>query len=485
MTYPISAGIELSVDGSNWYQITDHNREPIQATPEIIENVSRMANGKMRKYVVSKKMKFNVDWSYVPTKTELTVDGNKGCAWLDAFYNANVGIPVYLKVNSSKLDIVPTPTFIKNQGTAVDNKTGKALTTENTVSIDGLSPAKKYKLYAIVEDISGNKSIVDAQYFSTQVDADITAPTVLSTSSLSLTTTKASFTFVGSEPATYHYLVYLTGVAAPTIAQIKAQGTAVAKGTGSLTEATKTITLSDLAVNTSYNVFLVLTDPSGNTTSSISTIPISTLATVDTTAPVVSDVNITSLRSTTGALSLQSSETGSYFYLVYAAATATPNASSVIVQGTAIAKGSGSITMGQSITAFMTGLTASTDYKVHIVTTDTTGVASSVYSLPFTTSGDADINIPVITESRIQSVSTNGAVYNFVSSEAGTYYLMVFDSTEGPYTPVGTAPQDGYLQTSVSAFEVYNVFITSYSSTIIHRTKTSDYAKMSIEFTEI
>lgn len=109
MAYPISAGIEISPNGTNWYKITDHNREPIQANPELIESAKRMANGKMRKYVIDKKMKFSIDWSYVPTKTELTVDGNKSAAWLDAFYNANVGIPVYIKIISSDIDFVPIP----------------------------------------------------------------------------------------------------------------------------------------------------------------------------------------------------------------------------------------------------------------------------------------------------------------------------------------------------------------------------------------
>lgn len=108
MAYVLSAGLEISLDNINWYKLTDHNRQPISANPELIESAQRMANGKMRKYVVSKKMKISTEWSYVPTKSSLTVDGNKSSAWLDAFYDANVGIPVYIKLISSEIDQVPT-----------------------------------------------------------------------------------------------------------------------------------------------------------------------------------------------------------------------------------------------------------------------------------------------------------------------------------------------------------------------------------------
>lgn len=109
MAYPISAGIEISPDGTNWYKLTDHNREPISANPELIEAANRMANGKMRKYVVAKKMKFSVDWTYIPTKTSLTVDGHKSSAWLDAFYQAYAGLPVHIKIINSDIDFVPIP----------------------------------------------------------------------------------------------------------------------------------------------------------------------------------------------------------------------------------------------------------------------------------------------------------------------------------------------------------------------------------------
>lgn len=104
MAYPISAGIEISLNNSTWYKITDHNRQPIDIAPELIEAANRMANGKMRKYVIAKKNRISVSWSYVPTKTSEIVDGNYGPAWLESFYTANAGVPVYVKIVSSEID---------------------------------------------------------------------------------------------------------------------------------------------------------------------------------------------------------------------------------------------------------------------------------------------------------------------------------------------------------------------------------------------
>ena len=107
MAYALNSGIHISLDNNTWYKLTDHNREPIDISVEVIESQSRMANGKMRKYVISKKDKISTSWSFVPTKTAETADGNYGAAWLESFYNANRGIPIYIKVVESKINVDP------------------------------------------------------------------------------------------------------------------------------------------------------------------------------------------------------------------------------------------------------------------------------------------------------------------------------------------------------------------------------------------
>jgi hypothetical protein len=104
MAYLIQAGIQVSLDNVNWQKLTDHNRDPISISLEVIESQSRMANGKMRKYIVAQKKTISVSWNYVPSKTSETVDSNYSAAWLESFYKSNVGSPIYLKVIASEID---------------------------------------------------------------------------------------------------------------------------------------------------------------------------------------------------------------------------------------------------------------------------------------------------------------------------------------------------------------------------------------------
>jgi hypothetical protein len=104
MAYLIQAGIQVSLDNVNWQKLTDHNREPIDISTQIIETQARMANGRMKKYVVAQKNTITVSWTYVPSRTSETVDQNYSAAWLESFYKSNAGIPIHLKIVSSELD---------------------------------------------------------------------------------------------------------------------------------------------------------------------------------------------------------------------------------------------------------------------------------------------------------------------------------------------------------------------------------------------
>ena len=126
MAYLLQSGIHVSLDNSTWYKLTDHNRSEIEISPEVIESQARMANGKMRKYVVAVKNNISTSWEYVPsrtyvlqddlvTKEYLTVDGNYAAGWLESFYNANVGVPIYLKIISSEYDTLPTIGNVPNE----------------------------------------------------------------------------------------------------------------------------------------------------------------------------------------------------------------------------------------------------------------------------------------------------------------------------------------------------------------------------------
>ena len=122
MSYNINAGISISLDGSTWYALTDHNRKEVDITPTLIEQAQRMANGKKRKYVIASKRTITTSWVDVPSKSSTTVDQNYSSAWLSAFYNANVFIPIYVKFTHSK-DTNPILGAIPDDSTFITART--------------------------------------------------------------------------------------------------------------------------------------------------------------------------------------------------------------------------------------------------------------------------------------------------------------------------------------------------------------------------
>lgn len=163
MAYTIGSGIQISLTGadSTWQSITDHNREPIQISTEVIESQSRMANGTMRKYVIANKKKISVSWKYVPSKTSESADGFNSAAWLEWFYQANAGIPIYVKVVSSEINSNPVINTLPS---------GTFTTAQTAASSSGSSTgATKYKVF--MTDFS--KTIINRTQISDYVDMSI------------------------------------------------------------------------------------------------------------------------------------------------------------------------------------------------------------------------------------------------------------------------------------------------------------------------
>lgn len=113
MAYALQSGIHVSINGTTWYKLTDHNRQEIDIATTLIEKEARMANGTLRKFVVAKKNIISVSWDFLPTKPASTgnatndaefvvIDGNYSGSWMESFYNANCGIPIYVKIVESK-----------------------------------------------------------------------------------------------------------------------------------------------------------------------------------------------------------------------------------------------------------------------------------------------------------------------------------------------------------------------------------------------
>jgi hypothetical protein len=137
--------------------------------------------------------------------------------------------------------------------------------------------------------------------------------------------------------------------------------------------------VDEVGYNTDYMLVLEAEDEAGNVTEIYVIINITEL---DDTAPTLSATSVADITTTTADLLFTSDEEGTYYYLVLAAATATPDAATIIAQGAAI-QDTGSADAGAN-TVEITGLTAGTAYKVHLVVVDSSDNRSTVSTINLT-----------------------------------------------------------------------------------------------------
>jgi hypothetical protein len=94
-----------TISGSNptGYILTDHNRQSMNISYEVIENAARMANGTMRKFITANKKNMSTSWQDLPSAAgyPFTSDSNLGAAFIKSFYEENVYNPVWVKFSYS------------------------------------------------------------------------------------------------------------------------------------------------------------------------------------------------------------------------------------------------------------------------------------------------------------------------------------------------------------------------------------------------
>ena len=86
------------------YILTDHNRQSMNISYEVIENAARMANGTMRKFITANKKNMSTSWQDLPSAAgyPFTSDSNLGAAFIKSFYEENVYNPVWIKLTYSE-----------------------------------------------------------------------------------------------------------------------------------------------------------------------------------------------------------------------------------------------------------------------------------------------------------------------------------------------------------------------------------------------
>lgn len=104
--------------------LSDHNREPLDFTPERIQQRNRMINGTMRSYSIADKMSLSTSWTMLPSKSyadnpsfdenglttlarttdEFTVDGGAGGLEILEWYSNHQG-PFWVYLAYDKYDL--------------------------------------------------------------------------------------------------------------------------------------------------------------------------------------------------------------------------------------------------------------------------------------------------------------------------------------------------------------------------------------------
>lgn len=210
----------------------------------------------------------------------------------------------------------------------------------------------------------------------------------------------------------------------------------------------------------------------------------------DVTAPVLSGQSATSITQTTATLNFTSGEAGTYFYLIYASASAAPDSSTVISQGASaptIVKGTSSATASAN-TVSVTGLTAGTAYKAYVVVRDSSGNVSSISTISLTTvvaspaftlSSSSETRTYGTTGTAFSAISTGGLVasYSISATPAGMSFDTSTGTLTGAPTTIATATSYTITATNVSgtATRTFVLTVTARPITIKAANKTATY----------
>lgn len=96
--------------------LSDHSRSQLSVSYEIIEKSTRMANGTLRKYVVSKKRSFSCSWTLLPTIRTQVSDGNADARDMKDFYELYCFSPLemsmFFSTNATERSL-PTSSYNK------------------------------------------------------------------------------------------------------------------------------------------------------------------------------------------------------------------------------------------------------------------------------------------------------------------------------------------------------------------------------------
>ncbi|WP_448698342.1 MBG domain-containing protein [Mucilaginibacter sp. AW1-3] len=344
-------------------------------------------------------------------------------------------------------------------------------------SFAGLSSAITFRIYPFnaSNGTSGAFSVDDINFTgTTTAAADVTPPSNTSTypKTANLASTSVDVVSNLDEAGTTYYVLSPAATAAPTITQIMAgqDGTgAAALKSGSFavtanTDASATIT--GLTASTAYKIYVVSKDAAGtpNVQTSFTTLPITTSAPPADVTPPVNATNYPKANNATpSSIDVVSNlnEIGTTYYVVLPTTGTAPTTSAQVKAGqdgngnAVTLSGSFAVaTANADATKTVSGLTASTAYKVYVVSEDGIPNLQTAFST-LSISTTADVTPPVNATNYPKANNVTSTTVDVVSNlnETGTtYYVVIPTSGTAPTTVAQVkAGQDGNGNTATAS----------------------------------
>jgi RHS repeat-associated protein len=303
------------------------------------------------------------------------------------FTSDEAGTCYYLVYDAA--DPAPDAATIKAQGDAVAKGTAAALAGDNTANVAGLSPSTAYNAYVIVEDAAGNASAVATIDINTDAaPPDTTPPVWVKNPEISSTTQNGIvFLLQANEDSIAYWVVLVQGAPAPSVAEVKNNtgsggSPAVAFGLQGLAANAETfVTASGLDPSTSYDIYVVAEDSSGNLQTSTFKLEATTQPPgPDNTPPswTVGYPKTSAITQNGFDLLFNADENGTAYYVVLTDGATTPTADEVKAGkgsggSAAEAFGSQALVANTETSTTISGLTAATPYDIYVVAEDTSG----------------------------------------------------------------------------------------------------------------
>ncbi|MDD2566043.1 MAG: hypothetical protein PHZ26_05300 [Candidatus Gracilibacteria bacterium] len=375
----------------------------------------------------------------------------------------------YVVLSSSAL--APSSAQIKSgvdaYGNYVSIKGNIALSTgANQLYISGLNQNISYVLYFTTEDNYGrlNTNVFRLTFQTSNVGTSSTQNLSLVLSSITSSTINGIINTNVAGRGYYVILPYSANV--PSYSQIRA-GTdsygyaTLYKGNLYLNSGSNQFSVIGLAQNTSYKIYLIEEDYSGNTLYNTLTLAFNTNSTYGNSTNYNS-INFISTQTTTSSLTttVVSTQSGRGYYVILSSSSLAPNYNQIKngVDGYgnyASINGSLALSVGNN-QLYVSGLNANNNYVLYFISEDSySGINTNVFKLPFLTSytgSNTSQNLSLVLSS-ITSSTINGTINTNVSGR-GYYVILPYSANVPSYSQI-RAGTDSYGYTTLHKGNLY------------------------------